>query len=57
MIAPKCEMCGQELQEFGAILLSPPNRDNMVVKEHICVKCYKILYRFLAEHYESCGED
>ncbi len=57
MIAPKCEMCGHELEEFGAILLSPPNRDNMVVKEHICVKCYKILYRFLAEHYESCGED
>jgi len=25
-IKPKCDKCGDELKEFGAILLSPPNK-------------------------------
>lgn len=47
MINPKCEKCGKELQEFGAILLSPPNISNMVVKYHICRDCYEKILKLL----------
>ena len=40
MIKPLCDKCGNELTEFGGILLSPPNTNNMVVKYHLCVDCY-----------------
>ena len=40
MIDPKCNRCGDELEEFGAILLSPPDEDGKVRKDHLCVDCY-----------------
>jgi len=40
-IKPICIKCNKELEDFGAILLSPPNPEGLVVKEHICKKCYK----------------
>lgn len=40
-IKPKCDKCGKELTEFGAIVLSPPNKNSEVKKFHICVECYK----------------
>ena len=44
MIKPLCDKCKKELLEFGAILLSPPNKDGTVKKLHLCVECYtKIL--------------
>lgn len=57
MISPKCDMCGKELIEFGAILLGPPDRDNKVIKEHICKRCYLILCRFMGEWYENEAEE
>lgn len=39
-IQPKCDKCNEELVEFGAILLSPPDEKNMVKKFHICKSCY-----------------
>lgn len=42
-IRPMCDRCGKELQEFGAILLSPPNEQSDVRKLHICVDCYEII--------------
>lgn len=39
-IKPKCNKCGEELDEFGAILLSPPDENNKVRKFHICKDCY-----------------
>lgn len=42
-IAPKCDSCGQELTEFGAIVLSPPNTENQVRKFHLCKGCYEKL--------------
>ena len=39
-IKPTCDKCGEELKEFGAILLSPPDKQNKVTKFHICKKCY-----------------
>lgn len=39
-ITPKCDKCGEELVELGAILLSPPNTASEVKKYHLCVNCY-----------------
>jgi len=47
-IKPKCDTCGDELKEFGAILLSPPKR-NMVRKFHLCKKCYHETLRGLGQ--------
>ena len=40
-IKPICDGCKKELNEFGAILLSPPNKNNEVKKFHLCKDCYK----------------
>ena len=40
-IAPKCDRCGNELIEYGAILLGPPDTEDMARKMHLCVYCYK----------------
>jgi hypothetical protein len=40
MIKPNCFICKEELEEFGGILLSPPDHDGKVEKKHICIKCY-----------------
>ncbi len=37
---PLCDNCKRELDEFGAILLSPPGKDNTVKKHHLCKDCY-----------------
>lgn len=39
-IKPTCDKCKQELVDFGAILLSPPDPENKVKKFHICKECY-----------------
>lgn len=43
MIEPKCDNCGDELKEFGGILLSPPDKENKVVKDHLCITCYETI--------------
>lgn len=51
MIAPICAKCQQELEEFGAILYSPPlpldirrqNSAALVDKYHLCAKCFEDL--------------
>lgn len=40
-IKPKCNMCGIELKEYGAILLSPPDSNDSVKKYHICAQCFE----------------
>jgi hypothetical protein len=40
-IKPKCDKCNKELEEFGGILLSPPDNDRRVIKYHLCINCYK----------------
>ena len=30
MIKPYCNMCGNELEDFGAILLSPPDKEDRI---------------------------
>ena len=40
MLKIKCDICGKELNEPGALLFSPPNK-YIVHKYHICKDCYK----------------
>lgn len=40
MITPTCDICNEELNAFGAIILSPPDITNKVMKHHVCVQCY-----------------
>lgn len=40
-IKPICNLCGNELEEFGAILLGHPDECNKVEKFHLCRKCYE----------------
>jgi len=40
-IKPLCDKCCNELTDYGAILLSPPNNSSEVKKFHICLNCYK----------------
>ena len=44
-IKPKCDRCKNELLDYGAILLSPPNTNSTVKKFHICKECYKIFLK------------
>jgi hypothetical protein len=41
MIAPICIACGEELTEFGGLLLSPPTPEGFCWKRHLCVECFK----------------
>lgn len=53
-IAPKCDKCGQELTEFGALLFSPPNENSEVKKLHVCQACYAdMLVEFPSEQKNS----
>lgn len=40
VIDPICDKCGKQLNEFGAVLLSPPDKENNVKKFNICKDCY-----------------
>lgn len=39
-LTPTCDICGKELTDFGAIVLSPPDEDGTVDKFHVCQPCY-----------------
>ena len=39
-IEPLCDICDNELKEFGGILCSPENDSGLRKKMHICVGCY-----------------
>lgn len=40
MINPKCDYCKKELNDYGAILFSPPDKSSKTLKHHICKDCY-----------------
>lgn len=44
MIKPVCDRCKNELDDFGALIFSPPHKDvvgrEYVSKFHICKKCF-----------------
>ena len=39
-IKPICDKCKEELDNFGALIFSPPDNDNKVKKLHLCKDCY-----------------
>lgn len=40
MLRVICDVCGTELDEPGAILLSPPDEVSSVIKAHVCRGCW-----------------
>jgi hypothetical protein len=40
-------MCKRELNEPGAVLISPPQGNDVVIKFHLCKSCYKPLEKKL----------
>jgi hypothetical protein len=42
-IKPKCYRCKVELKEWGGIILSPPLKDDLIRKFHLCAKCFFIV--------------
>ena len=40
MIKPICDKCKKELEDFGALVFSPPEGQD-VKKYHICKDCFK----------------
>lgn len=52
-IKPTCDKCKNELTDFGAIALSPPDDENKVVKYHLCKKCYAKFSDWLDEDYSD----
>ncbi len=46
-IKPTCDKCKNELDDFGGILLSPPDIDCKVNKYHLCKKCYEEIKKLL----------
>jgi len=48
MIKPICDKCKKELKKNGALLFSPPSDgSNMVIKWHLCKKCYYLVENFI----------
>jgi hypothetical protein len=56
MISPNCDKCGGELQEFGAVALSPPETlpngscGREVKKYHLCPACWREFERWLDQN-------
>ena len=52
-----CEQCGQPLSRPGAILFSPPDSEQgLVRKHHICADCYSKMFESLS-HYKAMNAD
>ena len=47
MIKPICDVCENELDDYGALLFSPPNESGCCVKRHICKGCYIKLLEYI----------
>ena len=43
----ECDKCNELIKKKGAILWSPPDEDEMCKKTHLCIKCYKIIYKLI----------
>ena len=57
MIEPACHKCLKELEDYGAIVLSPPERDGRCDKYHICKKCWEKLLDFMGEMEALTGKE
>ena len=48
-INPVCDKCKNPLEDFGALLFSPPDQEGKTKKFHLCKKCYKHFKKELEE--------
>lgn len=48
MIDPKCIRCNDELIKYGSLLIGPPDEQDKALKDHLCVKCYKAVKKYIA---------
>lgn len=39
-----CDICGERIIEPGALIFGIPDKNNMCLKNNICVKCYNRKY-------------
>lgn len=39
----QCIDCGNDLQEPGALIFSPPDKNDFCQKLHLCVDCWEVL--------------
>ena len=56
MINPTCDICHKELDDFGALLFSPPNEKGQCKKWHICKGCYERKFEKRLKRREKCLE-
>jgi hypothetical protein len=50
MLELKCDKCGRELREPGALILSPPTtKEWLVEKYHVCADCWPAVSALLKE--------
>lgn len=42
----KCFTCGDELQEQGALVFTPPNEFDECEKIHLCNRCWELSYEY-----------
>jgi len=42
-----CNMCKKNMGDGGAVLVSPPNEDNVSIKFHLCSGCYMTIEKQL----------
>jgi len=42
-ISPICDICREELRNFGGLIFGPPNKKGVVKKYHICQDCFEKL--------------
>jgi hypothetical protein len=48
MLELKCDKCGRELTEAGALVFSPPKGEAWIVeKYHVCANCWPKLVAFV----------
>lgn len=41
----QCSDCGEDLEEPGALVFSPPDKADYCQKLHLCVDCWEDLHR------------
>jgi len=49
MIEPKCDKCKLKLNDYGAVVWSPPNSKAQCKKYHICKPCWKDIMKFVTQ--------
>jgi len=40
-IVPVCDKCKKELNQYGGLLFSPPDKNSVTKKWHLCKDCYE----------------